>query len=330
VPDNYLKIANGYATTSHSSQGLTANFAVVFGAAFDQKAIYVSHSRARERVDTYVPSKEAFLSRSERAQGDRLGVLEAIANARKEQAGEMLQGLKIGDKVNWAYEPRGGYAYTQQIAGVVTRLGQQKIQIRVAKRDGDKWVATKRWVKPENLSTRATRAVPEEAARVIEPAEGNFDESGRGVSQKDNQKDRLIAVNAAQQLDGSTAAHSKTQHVAVDKPNAGSATLPVVGAQKTRRTMSEEKEWLAVPYEDRAAVVLRVFGDRSMSLFVPLLEFNQRRLSAHKVLPSFSTRNHVPFHPAAIEPQRRPVGIIDNQHPRSDRDDRGWRLNPCR
>ena len=156
---------------------MTANFAVVFGAAFDQKAIYVSHSRARERVDTYVPSKEAFLSRSERAQGDRLGVLEAIANARKEHAGEMLQGLKIGDTVNWAYEPRGGYGYTQQIAGVVTRLGGEKIQIRVAKRDGDKWVATKRWVKPENLSARATRAVPEEAARVIEPEQGNSDES---------------------------------------------------------------------------------------------------------------------------------------------------------
>src|SRR5208282_5715089 len=82
VPEDYLKLAHGYATTSHSSQGLTANFAVVFGAAFDQKAIYVSHSRARERVDTYVPSKEAFLARAERAQGDRLGVLEAIAAAR--------------------------------------------------------------------------------------------------------------------------------------------------------------------------------------------------------------------------------------------------------
>jgi hypothetical protein len=62
VPEDYLKIAHGYATRSHSSQGLTANFAVVFGASFDQKAIYVSRSRARERVDTYVPSKEAFLT----------------------------------------------------------------------------------------------------------------------------------------------------------------------------------------------------------------------------------------------------------------------------
>ena len=73
VPEDYLKIAHGYATTSHSSQGLTANFAVVFGASFDQKAIYVSHCRARERVDTYVPSKEAFLARAERAQGGKVG-----------------------------------------------------------------------------------------------------------------------------------------------------------------------------------------------------------------------------------------------------------------
>src|SRR5260370_19994162 len=101
VPEDYLKIAHGYATTSHSSQGLTANFAVVFGASFDQKSLYVSHSWARERVDTYVPSKEAFLTRAERAQGERMGVLEAIANATKEQGGEMLQELKIEDEVNW-------------------------------------------------------------------------------------------------------------------------------------------------------------------------------------------------------------------------------------
>ena len=102
---------------------------------------------------------------------------------------------------------------------MVTRLGGEKIQIRVAKRDGDKWVATKRWVKPENLSARATRAVPEEAARVIEPVEGNSDESGRVVSQKDNQKDHLIAANGAQQLDRTTAA--KSQHIVVNKPYYG-------------------------------------------------------------------------------------------------------------
>jgi hypothetical protein len=83
VPSDYLKIAHGYATTSHSSQGLTSNYAVVFGAAFDAKSVYVSHSRARAQVDTYAPSKEAFLSRAERTQGDRLGVFEAIEKAQR-------------------------------------------------------------------------------------------------------------------------------------------------------------------------------------------------------------------------------------------------------
>jgi len=34
VPEDYLKISHGYAITSHSSQGLTAKFAVVFGTSF--------------------------------------------------------------------------------------------------------------------------------------------------------------------------------------------------------------------------------------------------------------------------------------------------------
>jgi hypothetical protein len=176
VPEDYLKIAHGYATTSHSSQGLTTNFAVVFAAAFDQKAIYVSHSRARERVDTYVPSKEAFLARAERAQGERMGVLEAIADARKKNGSSATNGaVKVGDKINWSYEPRGGYGYTQQIAGVVTRLGREKIQIRVAKRDNGNWVATDRWIMPDKLSGRVSRATPEEAAQLIEPETKSMD-----------------------------------------------------------------------------------------------------------------------------------------------------------
>jgi conjugative relaxase-like TrwC/TraI family protein len=83
VPNDYLRLAYGYATTSHSSQGRTGEYGIVFGSSFDQKAIYVSHSRARERTDTYIPSREAFLSRAERASGERLGVIEAQKQARE-------------------------------------------------------------------------------------------------------------------------------------------------------------------------------------------------------------------------------------------------------
>ena len=179
VPEDYLKIAHGYATTSHSSQGLTANFAVVFGASFDQKAIYVSHSRARERVDTYVPSKEAFLSRAERAQGERLGVLEAIADAKRKNDG--TNGFKVGDRVTWNYEARGGYGYVMAVPGVVTKLAGKRVEIAVPSQSkqartrvgsitlpDSQWSRVTRWVKPEKLVPRHTRASPEEVARLIE------------------------------------------------------------------------------------------------------------------------------------------------------------------
>ncbi len=56
---------------------------MVFGASFDQKAIYVSHSRARERVDTYVPSKEAFLTRAKRAEIDAIASAGKLASSPK-------------------------------------------------------------------------------------------------------------------------------------------------------------------------------------------------------------------------------------------------------
>src|SRR5271157_304125 len=237
VPEDYLKITHGYATTSHSSQGLTANFAVVFGASFDQKAIYVSHSRARERVDTYVPSKEAFLARAERAQGERLGVLEAIADARKKNGSSPPNGgVKVGDKINWSYEPRGGYGYTQQIAGVVTKLGREKIQIRVAKRDNGSWVAAERWVVPDKLSGRVSRATPEEAAQLIEPETKSMDKIElRQIS--DPERDQVQRAIIAEGADG----HRPGIPQKSRKGNLVS----------TEQTVDEERQYLVVPYAER-------------------------------------------------------------------------------
>jgi hypothetical protein len=74
--------------------------------------------------------------------------------------------LKTGDKVNWLYEGRGGYGYVRSIAGVVIRIAPKKVQIRVARRHGDKWVGVSRWVEHERLSRRLSRAG--DAERVIE------------------------------------------------------------------------------------------------------------------------------------------------------------------
>ena len=156
---------------------------MVFGASFDQKAIYVSHSRARERVDTYIPSKEAFLTRAERAQGERLGVLEAIADAKRKNDGAMhTNGFKVGDRVTWNYEAGGGYGYVTAVPGVVTKLSGTRVEIAVPSQSkqaqtrvgsiplpDSQWIRVTRWVKPEKLVPRHTRAFPEEAARLIEP-----------------------------------------------------------------------------------------------------------------------------------------------------------------
>ena len=37
--------------------------------------------------------------------------------------------LKVGDRVSWLYEPRGGYGYAMTVAGVVTKIAPKKVQI---------------------------------------------------------------------------------------------------------------------------------------------------------------------------------------------------------
>jgi conjugative relaxase-like TrwC/TraI family protein len=242
VPEDYLRIAHGYATTSHTSQGLTANFAVVFGAAFDQKAIYVSHSRARDRVDTYVPSKKAFLARAERAQGERRGVLEAIADAKTKNGNSPANhGFGVGDKVNWPYEPRGGYGYTQSVASVVTKLGREKVQIRVAKREPHGWVTAERWVTAEKLSERTGRATPEEAAHVLEP-EPEIQE--KQVPEKEK---TLVAREPSASIHAK-ATKEQTKH--------GGRLLEKAGRGRRmseEQTLEEERQYLAVPYAEREA-----------------------------------------------------------------------------
>lgn len=82
VPNAYLRISHGYATTSHTAQGVTAQKGVVFGVKFDAKALYVSLSRAKERTDLYTPNKEYLYENAERSSGDRLGALDALDMSR--------------------------------------------------------------------------------------------------------------------------------------------------------------------------------------------------------------------------------------------------------
>jgi hypothetical protein len=108
-------------------------------------------------------------------------VLEAIANAKRKNGDGMLNnGSNVGDQVTWNYEARGGYGYVMAVPGVVTKLRSQRVEIAVPSQSkqvrtpvgatlpDSQWIRVTRWVKPEKLVPRHTRASPEEAARIIE------------------------------------------------------------------------------------------------------------------------------------------------------------------
>ena len=87
VSPRYLRLSHGYATTSHTAQGVTAQHAVVFGAKFDAKGLYVSLSRAKVRTDLYTPDKEYLFDNAERLSGERQGALDALNAAGRRQKG---------------------------------------------------------------------------------------------------------------------------------------------------------------------------------------------------------------------------------------------------
>lgn len=87
VSPRYLRLSHGYATTSHTAQGVTAQHAVVFGARFDAKGLYVSLSRAKVRTDLYTPDKEYLFDNAERLSGERQGALDALNAVGRRQKG---------------------------------------------------------------------------------------------------------------------------------------------------------------------------------------------------------------------------------------------------
>ncbi len=68
--------------------------------------------------------------------------------------------VKVGDKVNWLYEQRGGYGFSINVAAVVTKVGNKKVQVRAAMRSNGEWLQVKRWVDPMRLSNRVN-LIPE-------------------------------------------------------------------------------------------------------------------------------------------------------------------------
>lgn len=57
--------------------------------------------------------------------------------------------LKVGQKVIWLHETRGGYGYIWRIPATVVRIGKSRVTIEVTRRDGSKVL---RSVLPEKLT----------------------------------------------------------------------------------------------------------------------------------------------------------------------------------
>lgn len=68
--------------------------------------------------------------------------------------------MEIGDRINWRWSPRGGYAYIIPVAGVVLKIGKARLLIRVAQRTAAGWEQKTRWVNSANVSPR-DKYVPE-------------------------------------------------------------------------------------------------------------------------------------------------------------------------
>lgn len=61
-----------------------------------------------------------------------------------------------GDRVNWAYRPRGGYGYTISVAGVVVARTAKRATIEVARRVDGAWRIERRSVSLGSLTLRTT------------------------------------------------------------------------------------------------------------------------------------------------------------------------------
>jgi hypothetical protein len=60
---------------------------------------------------------------------------------------------KLGQRVTWLHEPKGGYGYTIPVDGVVRKIGPKRIQIEAKLKSGDTKLT---WVNPSKLRNFAS------------------------------------------------------------------------------------------------------------------------------------------------------------------------------
>ena len=79
LPEDYATFKYGWVTTSHKSQGRTAENVVVAAQALDRKAFYVALSRGRKNMALHCPEKEFLKQQLSFRIGDRTSVHDLLA-----------------------------------------------------------------------------------------------------------------------------------------------------------------------------------------------------------------------------------------------------------
>ena len=80
MPENYAAFDYGWVTTSHKSQGRTAENVVVAAESLDRKAFYVALSRGRNEMSLHCPDKEHLRRSLARRTGERTSIHDLIRN----------------------------------------------------------------------------------------------------------------------------------------------------------------------------------------------------------------------------------------------------------
>lgn len=65
--------------------------------------------------------------------------------------------MQAGDRVNWAYTPRGGYGFVQLVAAVVVRLTAKRATVKVARKFNGQWAQEERSVSLGKLTARTKK-----------------------------------------------------------------------------------------------------------------------------------------------------------------------------
>ncbi len=78
MPENYAAFDYGWVTTSHKSQGRTAENVIVAAESLDRKAFYVALSRGRKEMSLHCPDKEHLKRNLARRTGERTSIHDLI------------------------------------------------------------------------------------------------------------------------------------------------------------------------------------------------------------------------------------------------------------